>query len=70
MSMQGECIAYLERLADAGTVMTTSALGVCFGHRPRQARRRVDFLANAGLVQRVHGRGVRANALGRVAARR
>ncbi len=70
MSIEGDCVAYLERLADAATVLTAAELGGFFGHRARQARRRVDLLGAAGLVERVHGRGVRANALGRIAGRR
>lgn len=70
MSIQDDCIAYLTRLSDAATVMTTGSLASHFGHTRREGRRRVDRLAGAGFVRRVHGRGVAANALGHMAAER
>lgn len=68
--MSDDAVAYLVALADGATVMTAARLADEMGDTVRMARRRVELLAAAGLIEAVHMRGYRANALGRIAAAR
>lgn len=65
-----DAVMYLEALANAATTLSTGCIATMMGDTDRAARRRVELLARAGLIERVQQRGFRANAFGVAAAGR